>query len=226
MTGPLGLLTLGVSSAAAGGSATDFGAISPEIIADAAATALLEPKLSDAYPLLADDNNVITQEQLIAHRKAVAFADPSAATHYNAAHPLHHLKRLNNTSFADFAGFVRDGLPLIVEDIARDWPMVGFACDDFKTQFPAGEVKAEYSWVEGGEGRSKLGDKKWIDKPRRSGQEEHPERAQHAPYIWHVKDEEPLATKQAVQRMYRAPYFLNDTVNRAEFMDSMEVSCP
>lgn len=207
------------ATCSAGGRAADFGSISAEVAADAAATALLEPELSDAYPLLGDDANLVTKDDLVKHRTAVKFADPAAATQLN---PMHHLLRLRNTSFDDFAAFVRDGQPLVVDDLARGWPMVGFTCDDFKTHFPSGNMKAEYSWVEKGDGRTALGDKKWINRPRRSGQEEHPERAQHAPYIWHVKDEEPLATKRAVQAMYQAPYFLNDTVNRAEFMDSME----
>lgn len=43
------------------------------------------------------------------------------------------------------------------------------------------------------------------------------------PYIWHVKDEEPLKTKREVQQHWRTPYFLDKSIaNRMEANESFE----
>eukprot|EP00439_Symbiodinium_sp_Y106_P041910 s603_g5.t1 len=43
------------------------------------------------------------------------------------------------------------------------------------------------------------------------------------PYIWHVKDEEPLKTKREVQKHWRTPYFLESSLaNRIEANESFE----
>ena len=44
-----------------------------------------------------------------------------------------------------------------------------------------------------------------------------------APYIWHVKDQEPLETKRSVQQHWATPYFLNDsTLNAVAARESFE----
>ena len=45
----------------------------------------------------------------------------------------------------------------------------------------------------------------------------------HAPYIFHVKDEQGGELKQEIQKNFRAPYFFNDPVNTATANSTFEV---
>ena len=188
-------------AAAAARGTVDFGNVGAAVEADARATALLEPDPASFYPLIGDAANKVREGE-----------------------PYAHLARLNDTTFEEFSEYVRRGQPVIVDDVARGWPLNGWSCEDFAAAFPSGNMKAEYD-QDVGQGRASLGDDDWIKNPRSSGQDldAHPDRAESAPYIWHVKDEETAENKAKMQGLYRAPYFLQDIVNRKEFNDSMEI---
>lgn len=115
--------------------------------------------------------------------------------------------RLRNTTFETFARHVRRGDPVVVEDFARDWPMLGWPCERFATDFPTGEMKAEYA-DEGSDGRVRVGDRAWFERPR-TIETECSDRPNAAPHVWHVKDEAPVELRRRVQSMYRLPYFFD-----------------
>ena len=71
---------------------------------------------------------------------------------------------LRNTTWEEWSWHVRRGYSVVVEDMARDWPMQAWACEDFAREFPDGEMKAEYSTS--GNGRIKLSDRRWMEVPR------------------------------------------------------------
>ena len=139
---------------------------------------------------------------------------------------------LTNTTFTEFSWYVRRGYPVIVSDMARDWPMLGWECEDFAREFPEGEMKGEY-----GGGRVILGQRHWMDKVRDSGQHidgcETPQcndrgtKPHAAPHVWHVKDEEPYATRHQIQKMFRVPYFMEEdgvgrALNKPDVNESLE----
>jgi len=116
--------------------------------------------------------------------------------------------------------------------MARDWPMLGWECEDFAREFPDGEMKGEY-----GGGRVILGERHWMDKVRDAGQHieqcdtpqcnDRGTKPHAAPHVWHVKDEEPYATRHRIQQMFRVPYFMeNDpigrTLNKPDVNESLE----
>eukprot|EP00913_Durusdinium_trenchii_P004586 g4260.t1 len=75
-------------------------------------------------------------------------------------------------------------------------------------------------------GRDRFQDPDWYTKvhPQRKNEEHMAgSRKIAGPYIWHVKDEEPLKTKRSVQKHWRTPYFLEKSLaNRMEANESFE----
>jgi hypothetical protein len=145
---------------------------------------------------------------------------------------LEPLVTLTNTTFSEFSWYVRHGYPVIVTDMAKDWPMLGWECEDFAREFPKGEMKGEY-----GGGRVILGERHWMERVRDAGQ--HIERCDTpqcndreskpyaAPHVWHVKDEEPFKTRRRIQEMFRVPYFMEEdpvgnALNKPDVNESLE----
>lgn len=130
--------------------------------------------------------------------------------------------RKSNLTKAEFDKLVRSGQPFVVDDCADGWPFKEWKCEDFGRHWPSGNMKAEYS----SGGRTTLGDGIWWNKLRdgaRSPQHMSGGEMIAGPYIWHVKDEEPPATKRSVQKHWRSPYFFNSTAaNHLEAWDSFE----
>ena len=139
---------------------------------------------------------------------------------------------LTNTTFEEFSWYVRRGYPVVVNDMARDWPMKGWECEDFAREFPDGEMKGEY-----GGGRVILGERDWMGVVRDAGQHidgcdtkqcnDRDTKPHAAPHVWHVKDEEPYATRHRVQKMFRVPYFMEEsfvgrTLNKPDVNESLE----
>jgi len=139
---------------------------------------------------------------------------------------------LTNTTFEEFSWYVRRGYPVIVSDMARDWPMQGWECEDFAREFPDGEMKGEY-----GGGRVILGERHWMDKVRDAGQHidgcdtpqcnDRGTKPHAAPHVWHVKDEEPYQTRKRIQNMFRVPYFMEESevgraLNKPDVNESLE----
>lgn len=89
--------------------------------------------------------------------------------------------------------------------------------EDFADRWPSGNMRAEYT---PGQYHIYLKDPTWYSKvePQRAHKEHMAGGRKIAgPYIWHVKDEEPIKTKREVQRHWRTPYFLQSSLaNRME----------
>lgn len=82
-------------------------------------------------------------------------------------------------------------------------------------------MKAEYTHDQD---HVNVGNKNWLN-PRPIHEDQSSEtKPLNAPYIWHVKDEEPPAMKKRVQGRMRAPYFYNDlATNKAYLNNTFEV---
>mmetsp|Transcript_101091 Transcript_101091/g.182443 ORF Transcript_101091/g.182443 Transcript_101091/m.182443 type:complete len:572 (-) Transcript_101091:269-1984(-) len=136
------------------------------------------------------------------------------------------ITRVTNLDDERFQQLVRDGVPFVVDDCTKGFDedaISQFQCKDFADRWPSGNMRAEYS---PGQYHIYLKDPTWYSKvePRRS-HEEHMagEDPIAGPYIWHVKDEEPLQTKREVQKHWRTPYFLEKSLaNRIEANESFE----
>ena len=76
---------------------------------------------------------------------------------------LTEITTLANTTFAEFAWHVRRGYPVVVSDMAKGWPMLGWSCEDFSAGFPTGEMKAEYASAVGADPRISVGDTAWHE---------------------------------------------------------------
>ena len=125
---------------------------------------------------------------------------------------------LTDTTWNEFASHVHDGNVVVVTDFARGWPYLNWGCDDFANEFPQGNMKAEYTEDQE---RVSVGDENWM-KPRKIDKSD--TKPEHAPYIWHVKDEEPPEIKRRVQGRMRPPYFYNELrMNNAIMNQSFEV---
>jgi len=137
--------------------------------------------------------------------------------------PKAQIPRFTNITHEQFVKLVRRGQPFVVDDCVKDHPMMGFVCKDFSEKWPKGQMKAEYS----GGGRTTLGDPAWYSTARPAkGWPDHMTAGRRisGPYVWHVKDEEPLPVKRSVQEYWKTPYFLNGThMNRLEAWDSFEM---
>jgi len=134
--------------------------------------------------------------------------------------------RVSKLDDETFQQLVRDGVPFVVDDCTEgfsDGAISDFECKDFADRWPSGNMRAEYT---PGQYHIYLKDPDWYTKV-------HPQRknAEHmagsrkiaGPYIWHVKDEEPLKTKRSVQKHWRTPYFLEKSLaNRMEANESFE----
>jgi len=134
--------------------------------------------------------------------------------------------KLSNMDDATFQQLVRDGHPFVVEDCTRGFDadaISNFECKDFADRWPTGNMRAEYTK---GQYHIYLRDKKWYSElaPQRAHTEHMAGSTKIAgPYIWHVKDEEPLKTKREAQRHWRTPYFLERSLaNRVEANESFE----
>jgi len=134
--------------------------------------------------------------------------------------------RVTNLEDVDFQQMVRDGAPFVVDDCTRGFDedaINSFECKDFAQRWPTGNMRAEYT---PGQYHIYLKDPTWYSKiqPTRAHVEHMAGRNKIAgPYIWHVKDEEPLKTKREVQQHWRTPYFLEKSIaNRMEANESFE----
>eukprot|EP00656_Telonema_subtile_P002231 TRINITY_DN10975_c0_g3_i1.p1 TRINITY_DN10975_c0_g3~~TRINITY_DN10975_c0_g3_i1.p1 ORF type:complete len:165 (-),score=23.32 TRINITY_DN10975_c0_g3_i1:107-601(-) len=119
--------------------------------------------------------------------------------------------RKSNLSKAEFYALVRKGQPFVVDDCADGWPYTKWSCADFGKAWPTGHMKAEYS---PGQKRTALGDGLWWKNVRPGAKhEEHISQGKMVagPYIWHVKDEEPIETKKSVQENWQSPYSVSYT---------------
>mmetsp|Transcript_17848 Transcript_17848/g.41622 ORF Transcript_17848/g.41622 Transcript_17848/m.41622 type:complete len:576 (-) Transcript_17848:86-1813(-) len=138
--------------------------------------------------------------------------------------------RVRNLDDATFQQYIRDGQPFVVEDCTRGFEAFNgvesidqLECKDFADRWPTGNMRAEYT---PGQYHIYLRDPNWYSKIEPTRQ--HDEHMAHkkkiaGPYIWHVKDEEPLKTKRSVQRHWRTPYFLQPSLsNRMEANESFE----
>jgi len=137
--------------------------------------------------------------------------------------PKSQIPRYTNLTEVKFFELIRTGQPFVVDDCAATWPYRDWSCKQFGDSWPTGNMKAEYSR---NQHRTYLGDGKWW-KHLRDGdrQEQHLSEGEMVagPYIWHVKDEEPIETKRDVQRRWQGPYFMNKTAaNHLEAWDSFE----
>jgi len=136
------------------------------------------------------------------------------------------IPRFTNLDDATFQQLIRDGVPFVVDDCTRNFDPAAvseFECKDFADRWPSGNMRAEYT---PGQYHIYLKDPKWYSKvyPQRSHIEHMAgEKKIAGPYIWHVKDEEPLKTKREVQKHWRTPYFLEPSLaNRIEANESFE----
>lgn len=134
--------------------------------------------------------------------------------------------RVKNLDDATFQQLVRDGVPFVVDDCTRDFDadaVSNFQCKDFADRWPTGNMRAEYT---PGQYHIYLKDPTWYSKvePQRKHHEHMAGDTKIAgPYIWHVKDEEPLKTKREIQQHWRTPYFLKPSLaNRMEANESFE----
>mmetsp|Transcript_126754 Transcript_126754/g.253400 ORF Transcript_126754/g.253400 Transcript_126754/m.253400 type:complete len:576 (-) Transcript_126754:59-1786(-) len=134
--------------------------------------------------------------------------------------------KVSNLDDATFQQLVRDGHPFVVEDCTKGFDadaISNFQCKDFADRWPTGNMRAEYT---PGQYHIYLKDKNWYSKlaPQRAHREHMAGSAKIAgPYIWHVKDEEPLKTKRECQKHWRTPYFLKRSIaNRVEANESFE----
>lgn len=147
--------------------------------------------------------------------------------------PKAKIVRRRGLSKEEFGRLVRLGQPFVVDDCVEGSPMLDMPCSDYGEKWPTGKMKAEYS---DGQPRVSLGDARWHQQLRpASAHKDHlsfvygPGDGKRAPrmggpYVWHVKDEEPLETKRGLQKFWQTPYFLNDTkVNEREARDSFEM---
>jgi len=134
--------------------------------------------------------------------------------------------RVKNLADDRFQQLVRDGVPFVVDDCTAGFgegAISDFECKDFADRWPSGNMRAEYT---PGQYHIYLKDPDWYTKvhPQRKN-DEHMAGARKiaGPYIWHVKDEEPLKTKRSVQQYWRTPYFLEKSLaNRMEANESFE----
>jgi len=136
------------------------------------------------------------------------------------------ITRVTNLEDAAFQQMVRDGAPFVVDDCTRGFDedaINAFECKDFARRWPSGNMRAEYT---PGQYHIYLKDPNWYTKiePQRAHHEHMAGKKKIAgPYIWHVKDEEPLKTKREVQQHWRTPYFLEKSIaNRIEANESFE----
>ncbi|CAJ1390156.1 unnamed protein product [Effrenium voratum] len=134
--------------------------------------------------------------------------------------------RVTNLDDATFQQLVRDGVPFVVDDCTRGFDedaISEFECKDFADRWPSGNMRAEYT---PGQYHIYLKEPDWYTNiyPQRSNDEHMAgSRKIAGPYIWHVKDEEPLKTKRSVQKHWRTPYFLEKSLaNRVEANESFE----
>eukprot|EP00929_Paragymnodinium_shiwhaense_P098070 TRINITY_DN59609_c0_g2_i2.p1 TRINITY_DN59609_c0_g2~~TRINITY_DN59609_c0_g2_i2.p1 ORF type:complete len:583 (-),score=145.29 TRINITY_DN59609_c0_g2_i2:119-1867(-) len=134
--------------------------------------------------------------------------------------------RVTNLDDERFQQLVRDGVPFVVDDCMKDVDadaISKFECKDFAKRWPSGNMRAEYT---PGQYHIYLKDPTWYSKlePTRAHSEHMAKDKKIAgPYIWHVKDEEPLKTKRSVQKHWRTPYFLQRSLaNRMEANESFE----
>jgi len=138
--------------------------------------------------------------------------------------------RVRNMDDLHFQQYIRDGQPVVVEDCTRGFEEINgvpsidkLTCKDFANKWPTGNMRAEYT---PGQYHIYLRDPEWYSKLMPTKQ--HDEHMAHknkiaGPYVWHVKDEEPLKTKRSVQRHWRTPYFLEPSLsNRMEANESFE----
>eukprot|EP00928_Gymnodinium_smaydae_P032648 TRINITY_DN23585_c0_g2_i2.p1 TRINITY_DN23585_c0_g2~~TRINITY_DN23585_c0_g2_i2.p1 ORF type:complete len:571 (+),score=57.15 TRINITY_DN23585_c0_g2_i2:37-1749(+) len=167
---------------------------------------LQEPRVQEHYGFLRDYTEV-------AHKDF----DVSKAP------PITRVKKLGD---ADFQQLIRDGAPFVVDDcmVATDAKAISnFECKDFANRWPSGNMRAEYT---PGQYHIYLKDPTWYSKlePTRAHDEHMAGKNKIAgPYIWHVKDEEPLKTKRSVQKHWRTPYFLEPALgNHMEANESFE----
>jgi len=167
---------------------------------------LLEPRVQDHYGFLKDYIEVPFRN-----------FDPVIAP------PI---TRVTNLDDATFQQLVRDGAIFVVDDCMRGFDVdaiSNFQCKDFADRWPSGNMRAEYTK---GQYHIFLKDKKWYTEiaPQRMHAEHMAGKKKIAgPYIWHVKDEEPLKTKRSVQQHWRTPYFLEHSLaNRMEANESFE----
>lgn len=136
------------------------------------------------------------------------------------------ITRLTNVDDATFQQYVRDGVPFVVDDCTRGFDedaVSNFECKKFADRWPTGNMRAEYT---PGQYHIHLKDPNWYTKiyPQRAHKEHMAGGTKIAgPYIWHVKDEEPLKTKREVQQHWRTPYFLERSpTNNMEANESFE----
>merc|ERR1711907_923622 len=112
----------------------------------------------------------------------------------NTKTPTMKIPRYTKMKTAEFFDAIRTGQPFVVDDCAEGWSYKNWQCKDFGDHWPKGNMKAEYSK---NQGRTHLGDGIWWNRIRDGDKQ-----AQHiskgaqtaGPYIWHVKDEEPIET--------------------------------
>eukprot|EP00933_Yihiella_yeosuensis_P031803 TRINITY_DN25422_c0_g1_i1.p1 TRINITY_DN25422_c0_g1~~TRINITY_DN25422_c0_g1_i1.p1 ORF type:complete len:567 (-),score=115.92 TRINITY_DN25422_c0_g1_i1:19-1719(-) len=135
--------------------------------------------------------------------------------------------RVKNLDDADFQQLIRDGIPFVIDDCLKGWDEKAahkLTCKDYADRWPTGNMRAEYTT---NQYHIRLKDPTWYTQvfPQRSNREHMAgENKIAGPYVWHVKDEEPLKTKRGVQSYWRVPYFLDSNfANKMEANESLEL---
>ena len=136
---------------------------------------------------------------------------------------------LRNTTQEEVDYYVTRGYIVVVDDMAKGHPMLGWSCETYAERWPNGLMRGEYPtpWRlnDAGEGytvRLRATDI-WIDTFRPAAWRKYTlpgclrnprcveyvdEAATAAAYVWHVKDREPEELKQSVQVHWKPPYYM------------------
>ena len=151
---------------------------------------------------------------------------------------------LHNTTQKEVDYYVTRGYVVVVDDMAKGHPMLGWSCETFAEKWPNGLIRGEYPapWrlndpEEGFTLRLRRTDiwihtfrPAWIQKFYLPGclwnkkcNNYIDNAAPAAAYVWHVKDREPQELKESVQRLFKVPYFVNSKFVADGIMDSFEM---
>ena len=152
--------------------------------------------------------------------------------------------RLRNTTQAEVDYYVTRGYVVVVEDMAKNHPMLGWSCDEFAERWPNGLMQGVYPtpWRE-----NDLEEKYtvrlratdvWMDTYRpawyrkftlpgcywnKKCSEYIDNAADAASYAWFVKDREPQELKKSVQMHWTPPYYMESATDRNIAQDSFEM---
>ena len=151
---------------------------------------------------------------------------------------------LRNTTQEEVNYYVTRGYVVVIDDMARGHPMLGWGCETYAEKWPNGLMRGEYPtpWrindnEEGFTLRLKYTNV-WIHTFRPAWYRKYTlpgclrnencsknvdNGATAAAYVWHVKDREPLSVKQSMQQHWTAPYYMNSKKDRESADESFEM---